>query len=115
MIHWMLCAGCGTDSLFVHWASGGAVGGLGGAGARAGVFCAATARNKRLAARMRPFADYVKRTRWLWSGDLLTMYPFVAFKVRLPEFEQPIRTSVSRTAIRQHTDERTARGDPKSV
>lgn len=74
-----LAWGISQDVFFLHWLTDGRLGGLGGAGATSGVFCKASSRNNRLAERLRRFVDY-KPTPYLWSGDLLTLGPFVLYK-----------------------------------
>lgn len=66
------------DTFLMHWITNGRSG-LGGPGAKEGIFCKDTARNTRLADRFRHFLDY-RPTPFLFGGDLLTLGPYVFFK-----------------------------------
>lgn len=66
------------DVFFLHWLSGGRLGLL-GRGAKEGIFCKDTPRNKRVSVAIRSFLRY-RPTPYLYSGDLLTLWPFLFFK-----------------------------------
>jgi len=72
----ILC-GLARDVFFMHWITDGRSGLAGGA--KDGIACKDTKRNNRIAERLRRFVNY-KPTPFLWSGDLLTLAPFVIFK-----------------------------------
>eukprot|EP00927_Polykrikos_kofoidii_P067224 TRINITY_DN62737_c0_g1_i1.p1 TRINITY_DN62737_c0_g1~~TRINITY_DN62737_c0_g1_i1.p1 ORF type:complete len:517 (-),score=59.43 TRINITY_DN62737_c0_g1_i1:61-1611(-) len=67
------------DRFLQHRFTDGVLGGLGGKGTHAGVHCKETPRNKLLADTLRRFVSY-KPTLFLFSGDWLTIGPYLLFK-----------------------------------
>lgn len=81
-----LCAGWVwmDDPFFLHYATDGRLGGLGGGGRRGkvakdGFFCKDSPRNNRIRNALVKFVGY-RPTPYFCSGDLLTLMPFLLFK-----------------------------------